>query len=150
MKFGAEARGRRAAQNVLIEQSGLSRFALGTADSLFDAFQVIYDNRKLKHIQQCTNVEAWKILGKEEWEVSLCELNAFIALLFVQGAYSGKNISLYNFGIKNGTYDFFNKPCQEIVVVRLCDFYPSTCVTQGQHACKLTNLLLSLISGIDL
>ena len=58
--------------------------------------------------------------------------------------------TFYNFGIKNGTYHFFNKPCREIVVVRLCVFYVSTCVAQGQHACKLTNSLLSRIFGIDL
>ena len=51
------------------------------------------------------------------------------------------------FGIKNGAYHFFNKPCQEIVVVKVCVFYGSTCEAQGQHACKLTNLLLFQIFG---
>ena len=41
MEFGAEARGRRAAQNVVTEQSGLSRFILRMADSFVGAFQVI-------------------------------------------------------------------------------------------------------------
>ena len=60
MEFGLEARGRSAAQNVLNEQSGLSRFALRRADSPVGAFQIIFDNhtRMPKYIQQCTNVEA--------------------------------------------------------------------------------------------
>ena len=41
MEFGSEARGRRAAQNVVTEQSGLSRFTLSMADSFVGAFQVI-------------------------------------------------------------------------------------------------------------
>ena len=50
MEFGAEAQGRRTAQNVLSEQSDLSRFALRMADSPAGAFQVIFNNHMLKHI----------------------------------------------------------------------------------------------------
>ena len=71
MGFGVEARGRRADQNVVTEQSGLSRFAFGMVDSRVGAFQVIFDNFMLKHIQQSTNVEARRVLGNEEWELSL-------------------------------------------------------------------------------
>ena len=39
MKFGVEARGGRAAQNVLTEQSGLSRYTLKIAEYPVDAFQ---------------------------------------------------------------------------------------------------------------
>ena len=63
MEFGLEARGRRAAQNVLNEQSSLSRFALRMADSPVGAFQIIFDNHMLKYIQQCTNIEARTVLG---------------------------------------------------------------------------------------
>ena len=65
MKFGAEAQGRQIAQNVLSEQSDLSRFALRMADSPAGAFQVIFDNHMLKHIQPFTNVEARRVLGNE-------------------------------------------------------------------------------------
>ena len=63
MEFGLEARGRRAAQNFLTEQSGLSRFALRRAESPIGAFQIIFDNHMPKYIQQCTNVEARRVLG---------------------------------------------------------------------------------------
>ena len=120
MEFGVEARGKRAAQNVLTEQSGLSRFALRMADSPVGAFQVLFDNHMLKHIQQCTNVEARRVLGNEEWEVSLCELKAFIALLYVRGAYGGKNFPLYNFWNKEWGVSFFQQTmsrnrCREIM-----------------------------------
>ena len=51
---------------VLTEQLGLSRFALKMADSPVGAFQIIFDNHMIKCIQQCTNVEARKVLGNEE------------------------------------------------------------------------------------
>ena len=50
MKFGVEARGRRAAQNVLTEQLSLSCFALRMADYSVGAYQIIFDNHMLKHI----------------------------------------------------------------------------------------------------
>ena len=120
MKFGVEARGRRAAQNILTEQSGLSRFTLRMADSTVGAFQIIFDNHMLKHIQQCTNVEAGKVLGNEEWEILLCELNAFIALLYVRRAYGGKDFPLYNFWNKEWDVSFFQQTrsenlCREIM-----------------------------------
>ena len=51
IKFLVEAQGRHAAQNVLTEQLGLSRFALKMADSPVGAFQVIFDNHMLNHIK---------------------------------------------------------------------------------------------------
>ena len=58
MEFRVKARERRTAQNVLTDQSDLSRFAFRMEDSPVGSFQVIFDNHMLKHIQQCTNVEA--------------------------------------------------------------------------------------------
>ena len=48
MVFGVEAPGRRAAQNVLTEQSNLSHFALGMADSPVGAFPIIFYKHMLK------------------------------------------------------------------------------------------------------
>ena len=76
------------------------------ADSRVGAFQVIFINHMLKHIQQCTSVETRRVLGNEEWEVSLCELNAFIILLYERGAYGGKNFPLYNFWNKDKAHHF--------------------------------------------
>ena len=89
-------------------------------DSPVGAFQIIFDNHMPKYIQQCTNVEARKVLGNEEWEVSLCELNAFIALLYVRAAYGGKNFPLYNFWNEEWGVSFFQQTmsrnrCREII-----------------------------------
>ena len=120
------------------------------ADSPVGAFQIIFDNHMLKYIEQCTNVEARRVLGNEEWEVSLCELNAFIALLYTvyEQRMVAKTFPFTIFGMKNGVYHFFNKPCQEIVVVKLYVFYSSTCVAQSQHVGKPINLLLFQIFGL--
>ena len=66
MEFGVEARGRRAAQNVTTKQSGVSCYGFRIAYSPVGAFQVIFDDHMLKHIQPCTNVEAQRVLGNEE------------------------------------------------------------------------------------
>ena len=66
IEFGVEARESRTTQNVLTKLSGLSRFALKMADSPVGAFQVIVDDYMLKHIQQCTNIQAQRVLGNEE------------------------------------------------------------------------------------
>ena len=123
MEFGVKARGRRAVQNVRTEQSGLSCFALRMADSPVGAFQVIFDNHMLKYIQQCTHVEARCVSVTEEWEISLCELKPFIALLYIhEERMKAKTFSFTIFGIKKRAYHFFNALCREIVVVRLCVF----------------------------
>ena len=49
MEFCVEARRTHAAQNVLTEQSGLSRFALRMADSPVGVLQVIFDCHMLKY-----------------------------------------------------------------------------------------------------
>ena len=120
VEFGIEAPGRRAAQNVVTEQSSLSRFVLRQVDSPVAAFQVIFDEHMLKHIQQCTNDEAEKVLGNKEWKLSICELKAFIALLYVRGAYGGKNFPLYNFWNREWGVAFFQQTmprsrCREIM-----------------------------------
>ena len=74
----------------------------------------------LKYIQQCTNVEARRVLGNEEWEVSLCEFNVFIALLSVRAAYGGKNFPLYNFWNEEWGVSFFQQTmsrnrCREVI-----------------------------------
>ena len=52
--------------------------------------------------------------------VSLCEVNAFIPLLYVGRAYGGKNFLLYNFWNKEWGVSFFQQTvsrnrCQEIM-----------------------------------
>ena len=90
------------------------------ADSFVGAFQVIFDNHMLKHIQQCTSVEASRVFGNKKREISLCELNAFIALLYVRGAYGGKHFPLYIFcdkecGVSSFQQTKLKSRCHEIM-----------------------------------
>ena len=48
-------------------------------------------------VQNCTNVEARRVLSNKDWNVSRSELLAFIALLYVRGAYGGRNIPLESY-----------------------------------------------------
>ena len=90
------------------------------ADFSVGAFQATFDNHMLKYIQLCAKVEARKVFGNEEWEVSLRELNAFIPLLYVREAYGRKNFPLYNFSNKERSVLFFQQTmwrnrCREIM-----------------------------------
>ena len=90
------------------------------AGSPAGASQFIVNNHMFKRIQQCANVEAQRVFGNEEWEVSLCGFNAFISLLYVRGAYRGKNFPLYNFWNKEWGVLFFlqimsRNCCREIM-----------------------------------
>ena len=80
--------------NVLTEQSGLSERSRQMSDSSSGAFQLLLDSHIISLIQSCANAEAQKVLRKDEWRVSRFELLAFIALLYVRGAYGRKNIPL--------------------------------------------------------
>ena len=89
MEFGSEARIMRAAQNLITEQSGLSRLAIKFTYSDVSAFQVISNKYMLKHIQYCTNMKPRRVFGNKGWEVSLGELIVFIALPYVQRTFPG-------------------------------------------------------------
>ena len=61
-----------------------------------------------------------RVLGNEEWEVSLCELNVFIFLLYVRATYGRKNFPLYNFCNEERSVSFFQQTmsrnrCREII-----------------------------------
>lgn len=62
----------------------------------------------LEHIRECTVAEARRA-GEERanWDVSPAELKAFIALLYVRGAYCGKNIDIESFWAEQWGNAFF-------------------------------------------
>ena len=90
--FDGNGRGKRATHNVLTEQSGLSRWSRQMSDSFLSAFQLLLNSHIISLIQNCTNVEAQKVLRKDNWLASRFELLTFLSLLYVWGAYGGKNI----------------------------------------------------------
>ena len=93
----SENRGRRAARNVLTEEAGLSRRSRQLLDSPLGAFLLLMDSHMTSLVQNCTNVEARRVLSNKDWNVSRSELLAFIALLYVRKAYGGRNIPLESY-----------------------------------------------------
>ena len=102
INFGVEEKARQAAQNVVTKLSGLSRWSRQMVDFPLGAFKPIFDNYIFSQIQNCTNVEACRVLENSTWQVSKSKLRAFIALHYVRGAYGGKNVSLHSFRISSG------------------------------------------------
>lgn len=61
-------------------------------ESSYSALQLLIDERMLRHIVRCTEMEGKRVLG--EWSLSPNELEIFIALCYVRGALGCKNIPL--------------------------------------------------------
>ncbi|XP_060917046.1 uncharacterized protein LOC132991999 [Labrus mixtus] len=70
------------------------------------AFLCLLDSQMLQHIRDCTVVEARRIEADSSWDLSIAELKAFIALLYVRGAYN-KNIELESFWSEEWGLAFF-------------------------------------------
>lgn len=88
--------GRRGQQNILRENSGPSPYAKRCviSESPLSARRWFIDGPILKHIQKCTEAEAHRVLGAEEWSLPLEELDAFLAILYVRGATESKGIEV--------------------------------------------------------
>ncbi|XP_041635205.1 uncharacterized protein LOC121504472 [Cheilinus undulatus] len=84
------SRGRQA-QNVHTESAGPTDHAKRSILDPMSAFLCLLDLNILQHIRDCTVEEAHRVEGNMSWDLSIAELKAFIALLYVRGAYN-KNI----------------------------------------------------------
>lgn len=63
-------------------------------DSCLSAWRLLFNDKMLKHIQKCTIEEAKRQLKVDSWNISLDELDAFIALLYARGALGMGSIEL--------------------------------------------------------
>ncbi|XP_066574776.1 uncharacterized protein LOC136764528 [Amia ocellicauda] len=78
--------------------------------SPLSAFHLLIDMQMLRHIQQHTEVEAHKSRSAGSWAVSLGELQAFVAILYVRGAFGCKGgISQENFWSARWGVPFFTE-----------------------------------------
>lgn len=57
------------------------------------AFSLIIGHNIIEHIRKCTETEAFRVLGSK-WDLSAVKLYAFIALLYVRGAFEAKYIDI--------------------------------------------------------
>ncbi|KAK7896359.1 hypothetical protein WMY93_021684 [Mugilogobius chulae] len=85
-------RGRQPSQNILRETAGPTLYARQAVTDKESALLCLLDARMLEHIRDCTVAQA-RLAGAHAWELSIGELKAFIALLYVRGAFS-KNIEM--------------------------------------------------------
>ena len=76
-------------------------------DDPLSAFLCILDGGTLQHIRDCTVDEAHRVEEDSSWDVSVAELKAFIAMLFVRGTYN-KNIKMESFWSEEWGLPFFN------------------------------------------
>uniref|UniRef100_A0AAV2MH86 PiggyBac transposable element-derived protein domain-containing protein n=1 Tax=Knipowitschia caucasica TaxID=637954 RepID=A0AAV2MH86_KNICA len=84
-------RGRRPSQNILREIAGPTAFARHGIHDLESAFLCLMDPLLLQHIRDCTVAEARR--SGIQWDLSIPELKAFIALLYVRGSFN-KNLEM--------------------------------------------------------
>ncbi|XP_028309789.1 uncharacterized protein zbtb39 isoform X2 [Gouania willdenowi] len=94
--------------NIFTECAGPSPHAQGNILDKLSAFQCLCDDILLEHVRGCT-VAAARGRGQEtgSWDLTLAELKAFIALLYVRGAYCGKNIDVGSFWAEDWGNAFF-------------------------------------------
>lgn len=92
-----EERGRRQIQNVLTEAEGPTLYAKQRVQDAVTAFSCLVNTEILEHIRDCTVSEARRVLQDDSWELSMHELKAFIALLYLRGATRGRNQELSSF-----------------------------------------------------
>ena len=87
-------------------------------DGPLSAFQLLVDNSMLTHARQCTEAEAQRVKNNDELKLPLSKLKAFISLIYVQGALSGKNRPILEFWNKNWEVPFFPETWVEITFVK--------------------------------
>ncbi|KAJ8271033.1 hypothetical protein GJAV_G00122010 [Gymnothorax javanicus] len=100
--------GRLQIQNILTEAAGPTPLARSNISDKLTAFMCLCDAVMLEHIRECSIAEACRASEERAtWDISLAELKAFIALLYVRGAYCGKNIDVECFWSEQWGNAFF-------------------------------------------
>lgn len=88
MANGQGRSGRCPSRNVFTEQKGPSAYEKRniSQESYASAWRLLITEQMLKKIQKCTETEARNKTEDPNWSVTLDELDAFLAILYVRGA----------------------------------------------------------------
>ncbi|TRY76094.1 hypothetical protein DNTS_033980 [Danionella cerebrum] len=105
----SENRGRLQSQNVMTEAAGPTAHAKRNIEDALTAFLCLVDDGMLKHIRDCTVAEAHRVKEDSSWDLTVNELKAFIALVYVRGAQGGKGMGLASFWSADWGYAFFKE-----------------------------------------
>jgi hypothetical protein len=81
--------------NVLRESAGPSSYAKRriSFENESSVRRFVLNEKILKHIKHCTEIEAVRRSGDNNWKLSLDELDSFISLLYIRGALHAKGLS---------------------------------------------------------
>nr|XP_029500512.1 uncharacterized protein LOC115116168 [Oncorhynchus nerka] len=89
------ATGRLLTQNDTRVESGPTPYAKDRIDGAYASFHCLCDMEMLQRIRDCTVAEAHRVQGKNKtWDLSVEELEAFIAVLYVRGLHGNRLASL--------------------------------------------------------
>lgn len=89
------ATGRLLTQNDTRVESGPTPYAKDRIDGAYASFHCLCDMDMLQRIRDCTVAEAHRVQGKNKtWDLSVEELEAFIAVLYVRGLHGNRLASL--------------------------------------------------------
>ncbi|XP_056144379.1 piggyBac transposable element-derived protein 4-like [Lampris incognitus] len=80
--------GKRKTHNVITEVAGPTAHARRNIDGALASFVCLVDSDMLAHIVACTVAEARQQLGGGSWNLTVAEVKAFLAMLFIRGALS--------------------------------------------------------------
>ncbi len=93
---GSCVRGRISSHNIYKEMHGPTSYTKRNIEDghASTAWRLLIDASMLRNIKNCTEAEAHRQLGKNEWSTSLEELDAFISILYARGIYGAKSMEL--------------------------------------------------------
>ena len=102
--------GRFPARNIFRATPGPTCYARKKiTNEAISSFNLLISNDILKHIQNCTEIEARKVTNNSTWKVSLDELKAFIGLLYLRGVEGQKNKPIRSFWSSRFGCPYFNE-----------------------------------------
>ena len=89
-------RGRISEHNVCKEACGPTSYAKRNIEDEYvsSTWRLLISERMLRHIKLCTEEEAHRQLGTDDWNTSLQEIDAFIGILYARGIYCAKGLEL--------------------------------------------------------
>ncbi|XP_056157036.1 piggyBac transposable element-derived protein 4-like [Lampris incognitus] len=93
---------------VITEVAGPTAHARRNIDGALASFMCLVDSNMLAHIVACTVAEARRQFGDDSWDLTVAELKAFLAMLFIRGALS-KGVELAKLWSEKWGVPFFRE-----------------------------------------
>lgn len=108
----AEHPGKQQSHHDLKEGGGPTAYAKENVKDALTAFTCVFDSSMLEHIRECTVAEAHRRRGDSSWDLTVAELKAFIALLYIRGALGAKSLELDSLWSEKWGFSFFKETIQ--------------------------------------